>query len=400
MTEQRQERQSNLNETKQPTVLKKDRNLTGAAGILGVAIIGASLILSGGGNESKPTNNAGATSGPTANEMATPKTSEAAGSASPESSSSPEINIQNFTVEKLGTFDAMPGDIIAGDISMSDTADSAIFPLYDQDTHKAAGVTDNTKTALYVEVQVPGVVHAEWGATVTRGLTAEKKAEMLKLQAISKERAGFDKVDVVIWTGYDTTVDEAGFKATGDQTSSINTVSPTESQAPTVDNLANLSNQDKLAVILRIFAEGKVDPDSEEGKVLMSVIVSCLCSCGTPEAPKPTPTPTPKVCTVPSFKDHVMKAGETYKVPAGVDWIGQGDIVVDGQKTYDSSDKTGAINVVIDQKANTIKAPWGADIQVFDCATDQYVKDVYNHDLEQLKATNRSLDKNSINQLK
>lgn len=337
-------------------------------------------------------------------ELATPSTSAAAGSANPEASASvapslsPEINIQNFTVEKLGTFEVQIGDIIAGDISMSDTKDSAIFPLYDQDTHKAADVTDNTKTALYVEVQAPGFIHAEWGATVTRGLTPEKKAEMLKLQAISKQRAGFQKVDVVIWTGFNSTTDEAGYKADNAQ-SVVTPANPSSSPEATPGTNPNgLSKQDLINVVITEIQKGNLTPDQEYK--LMQQLISCLCACSNPEAPKPIASATPEACTIPSFKDHVMKAGETFTVPAGVDFIAQGDVVIDGKKTYDSSEKTGAISVVTDQKTNTIKAPWGADIQVFDCTTDTFIKNTYANDVEQLKATGKSVDKNSINQLK
>lgn len=390
MTEQLRNEPNKLSqEVGERVVVHKEskRDLKGPAAIVAAGLLGAAYLLSGNGGEIRPANADRQTSSPTASEMATPTSSEAPGTPSA------EVEIQNFTVEKLGSFEVLPGDIISGDVSMSDTKDSAIFPLYDQDTHKAADVVDNTKTALYVDVQAPGIVHAEWGATVTRGLTAEKKAEMLKLQAISKERAGFDKVDVVIWTGYETTVDEAGFKATGEQSSIVNpSASPEAGQ-----NLDGLNNQDKIRVILNLFKEGNLT--SQEEAVLLDILVNCLCGCSNPtETPKPTPTP--EACVVPTMKDHVMKPGETYKVPAGVDFIAQGDVTIDGKKTYDSNEKTGAISVVIDEKANTIKAPWGADIQVFECATDQFIKDTYTHDLEQLQATNRSLDKNSINQLK
>jgi hypothetical protein len=366
----------------------------GAGLLVVVGAFGMNVINSGNKTEA----NAAYTPSPSATELATPRPSEAGASpsASPEASASAEVNIQNFTVEKLGTFDVLPGDIIAGDISMSDTTDSAIFPLYDQDTHKAADVTDNTKTALYVEVQAPGTVHAEWGATVTRGLTAEKKAEMLKLQAISKQRAGFDKVDVVIWTGFDTTTDEAGFKATGEQGSSM-PVSPSASPEAG-QSLDGLDNQAKIKVILNLFAEGKIDPNSEEGKVLMDVIVSCLCSCSNPtETPKPTPTPTPtsEVCV--PMNDHFMKAGETFKVPSSKEFIVQGDVLIDGVRHYDSKDITGAIDKVLDGKSHTVKAPYGADVQVFNaCATDQEIKDTYTKDVEQLKASGRTLDSNSL----
>lgn len=397
MTEQRSTTPEQ-NRTQETIVHRESkRDLKGPAAILSAGLLGAAFIFSGGGNEPRPANADSSSTSTPSGELATPRTSEAPGSAEPSNSS--EVEIQNFTVEKLGTFEVLPGDIIAGDVAMSDTKDSAIFPLYDQDTHKAADVTDNTKTALYVDVQTPGVVHAEWGATVTRGLSAEKKAEMLKIQAISKDRAGFDKVDVVLWTGYDTTVDEAGYTVTGEQNSSVN---PTPSGSPEtgINNLDGLDNQSKMKVILNLFAEGTIDPNSEEGKVLMDILVNCLCGCDTKtETPTPTPSKSPEVC-IPAMNDHVMKPGETYKVPTGVDFIAQGDVTIDGKRTYDNSEKTGAISVVLDEKANTIFAKYGADIQLFDCPTDALITDTYNHDVEQLKATNRSVDKNSINQLK
>lgn len=323
-------------------------------------------------------------------ETATPSASSAA-SGSPEASNSPEVQIQNFTVEKLGTFDVLPGDIIAGDVSMSDSKDSSILPLYDQDTHKAADVTDNTKTALYVEVQTPGVVHAEWGATVTRGLTAEQKAEMLKLQTISKTRAGFDKVDVVVWTGYNTTTDEAGFKSDGTQGSSM--PNPSESPMPGA-NLDGANKQELINTILDEIHKGNLTQDQEYN--LMQQLIACLCSCGTPsETPKPTPTPTPEVCV--PMEDHFLKKGQTLKVKAGERFIVQGDVLIDGKRRFDSLQKTGAIDEILDGKSHTVKAPYGADVQVFNtCATDVFIANTYNHDLGQLKASGRTLDTKSL----
>lgn len=403
-----------MTQERQPTQQKDKRARNAGIGV-GLVLAGAlGMSALNGAFGAKPENTGASYSpNPTATELATQRPSEAGAtpepSKSPEVSTSPEVEIQNFTVEKLGSFETLPGDIISGDVAMSDTKDSAIFPLYDQDTHKAPGVEDNTKTALFVEVQALGVVHAEWGATVTRGLTPEKKAEMLKLQAISKERAGFDKVDVVVWNGYDTTVDQAGYKATGEQGSSM-PVNPTESPEAGY-NLDGMNNQEKIRLILNLFATGKVDADSAEGKALLDVLANCFCAteCTKP-AETPKPTPTPEACVVPSMKDRILKPGETYKVAEGVDFIAQGDVAIDGKKTYDSLEGTGAISVITDKKANTIKAPWGADIQVFDCTTDEFISETYEHDVEQLKATTytdkegkthfRKLDPNSINQLK
>lgn len=387
MTEQRIERQPRNHTVRNAGILG-----TGAVALLlGVASLGGAL-------RGEPTRAESSYSpSPYPTELATQRPSEAGASPSPETSGSPEVAIQTFVVEKLGTFEVQPGDFIAGDISMSDTKESAIFPLYDQDTLKAADVQDNTKTALYVDVQAPGVIHAEWGAYVTRGLTPEKKAETLKLQAISKERAGFEKIDVVIWTGYDTTVDQAGYKA--DKTPGSVPSNTTENG--TGYNLEGVDNQSKIRLILNLFATGKVDADSAEGKALLDVLADCFCggtTCAKPaETPAPSAIPTPEAVCEP-MNDNIMKAGETYEV-SGKEFIVQGDVLIDGVKYYDSNAKTGAIDIVLDSKTHTIKAPWGADVQVFeDCATDQFIQDTYSTDLEQLKATGRILDTKSLKQ--
>ena len=337
-------------------------------------------------------------------EVATPGTSEAGASpsGSPEPSSSPEastVAIQNIEVKELTTYAVLPGDFIPGDVSMSDSADSAVFPLYDTDTHKAADVTDNTKTALYVDVQAQGVVHAVYGdITVIRGMTAEQKAEFLKDDTASKLRSGFSKVDVVLWTGYDTTVDEAGYKADG-TLSTTPVVSPSESPAATtIDNINNmsLSAQEKATIVLNIL-NTDTNLTSADKLGLLELLAACMCGCGTPEAPTPTPTPKPTqepVCV--PMDDHFMKKGETFKVN-GKDFIVQGDVFIDGVRHFDNSGKTGAIDEVLDGKSHTIVAPYGADVQEFNaCATDANINDLYNKDLSQLKASGRTLDKLSL----
>ena len=385
------------------------------AGILATA--GLAIAMVGGScanNEVKPTY----TPNPTATKLATPSTSEAGASPSlspiPEVSSSPEASIQTFVVEKLGTLEVQPGDFIAGDISMSNTKDSAVFPLFDQDTHKAADVTDNTKTALYVDVQVPGVIHAEWGAFVTRGLTPEKKAEMLKLETLQKLRAGFSKTDVVLWTGYDTTVDEAGFKA--DSTSSATPVNPSESPAastnPTASpeaspatgyNLENISNQEKTRLILNLFAEGKVDPNSAEGKALLDVLANCFCAttCTKPaEIPAPsampsaTPSATPEAQCTP-LTDIYLKSGQKVTVQGPFNVLG--DVTMDGVSRHDSSSKTFAVDKVTDTKQHIIIAPWGADVQKFNtCANPQVQTTAYGKAVDDGKSSGRTFDSNSL----
>ena len=324
--------------------------------------------------------------GPTPAALATPTTSEA--SASP----SPEAKAQNFHIEVLGAFEVQPGDMISGDVAMSDTKDSAIFPLYDTDTHKAADVVDNTKTALFVEVQAPGVAHAQWGADVVRGLTAEKKAEFLKNQTLEKKRSGFTNVDVVIWNGYSSTVDEAGVKANGEQGSAVN-----PSENGTGYNLDNLDNQSKLRIILNLFAEGTVDPNSEEGKVLMDVLVNCLCNCETPiETPKPTPTP--EVCVV-DFKDTLYdpKKGPIKVTTKGL--VVRGDVYINGKRYFDDLSQTAAIDRIWTEtpKTYTVSGKYAADVLwMEDCATKSDWQDQVDLAISQIEEEGRPLDPKSL----
>ena len=327
---------------------------------------------------------------------------------------SPEAvsKVENFEVKAFTTFDVIPGDVVSGDVQMSDTIDSNPFPMYDQDSHKAPDVQDNAKTALFIDVQAPGVVHSEWGATVTRGLTQDQKAEMLRLQKIAKENAGFERTDVVAWTGYNTSVDQAGYRADGTKGEalpygSIETVvgtpnmsNPSEINAYVSEN-PNMDASTAMALYDKLIADG-FDVNVPENQATIQALIDCICkaetSCPLPtETPKATPEPTkePEVCE-PKFKDHFLKAGQKITTPKGHMVIAQGDL--EGAVNHDSLAETKGVYVFTDGKRRTFKAPWGADVMVFnDCATTSFVRDTYK---DVLKQDNRKLDKNSVNQLR
>lgn len=315
------------------------------------------------------------------------------GSPMPEASQSPEAgNVEWHHVDALTSYEVQPGDLFVGDSQMSDTADSQAVVLYDQDTHKAADVTDNTKTALYVDVKAPGVIYAEWGGDVATGMTDAQKLDYLAHQEGPKQQAGFNVIDVVTWTGADSTVTQ-GDLTTHFWVEGQSIPTATESPLPTNDALL----QELLAM----------DPSTmtldqkfqlEELKTLVE-IQACTCGTGScplhspmpSETPVPSATPTPEATCGP-MNDFEINSGETFRTKADKNYIIQGDILIDGKKYYDSNQNTFAVDEVFG--AHVIKAPYGADIQEF-CVSDTTFGDVYVKDVNEGKATNRSFDNNS-----
>lgn len=371
------------------------RSLTGPAVIIGAALLGSALLL-GGGNENKPAT-AGATSNPTTpGEMATPTTSEAGASPSPESSQGTKED--SFSLEKGVPVEAQVGDIISGDIAMSDTMDSPILPLYDQDEHKAADVEDTTKTALFVVVEKPGIIHVPYGGYVVRGITPEKKAEILRTWTAEKERAGY-KPTTVVWTGYDTTTDQAGYMANGDENS---TFDPSEG----TPNLDGLSNQDKLRIVLSLFSkrdsEGNllIDPNSAEGKVLMDILVSCLCGCETPTgSPAPSEKPnTPEACPDKGYQDKVYNPKEGPLTVTTNGLLVRGDVTINGKVYHDKLGTTQAVDWIWTDiaKEYTITGPNTADILWTTCPSKDIWVEQVNIAKDQAQEDGRTMDKNVI----
>lgn len=317
--------------------------------------------------------------------------------ASPEASATPEVEIQYIEVPQLVPHEVQPGDFIPGDVSMSDTEDSALFPLYDQDTNKAPDVEDNTRTALYVDVQAPGVVLAPYGKiTIIRGMNPEQKAEFLRNETTAKTRAGFEKSGVVLWTGYDTTVDQAGYKADGTQGNVDTSGTPVAE-----DNLSGLDNQAKIRTILNLFADGTIDPNSEEGKVLMGILVNCLCACETPAQPKPTPKPEkPKEVCVTTFRDRLYNPNKGPVTVRTRGLVVRGDVLINGKRYYDEGNSsTAAIDRVWTEKPRTYKVsgPYEADVLwMEDCASKAQWKDQVDLAIEQVRESGRKLDPRSL----
>lgn len=333
----------------------------------------------------------------------TPRPSEAAGTPTtpeitPAPSASAEAEPESFGLEKGSVFVAQPGDIVSGDIAMSNTMESAILPLYDQDERKADGVEDTTKTALFVVVEAPGVIHSAYGGFVIRGLSAEKKAEVLKLWAVEKSRAGYVP-DTVTWTGYESTVDQAGYTADGTQE-----VNPNMGYDDLVGNSEQLDNQAKIRTVLKLFANGTIDPDSEEGKVLMDILVNCLCACDKPEAsPTPKPSEKPEDCPPKGFVDHIYNPGKEKSFSVTTNGlVVRGDVYINGKRHFDNNENTMAINYSWTESPRTYKitGKYAADVLWTCPVSTQEERAVWeeqlNIALQEEKDDPRSLDPKSL----
>jgi hypothetical protein len=367
-------------ETKNQTVVEKkgQKNrgigcgsaaLGGAAGALGALLLfgAGSCALNNGRETSNPT--AGASNSPTAIvEMATPTASQAA-------SGSPKLEVQSFHLVAGDKMAVLPGDVIVGDVTLSDTDCGSAFPLYDTDTHKAADVQDNTKTALYVDVEANGEVYAGYGGDVIRGLSGDAKTSWLNNQKIDKVRSGFTKVDVVDWTGYSSTKDEAG-------------------QTAAQQNLPQLG--------LCTLPGASSSPESGASSSPEATQTTPCCNiCGAP-TPTPeatcgcaTPTKTPEGPCTP-MEDTIEAAGKTIKTN-GESFIVEGDVTIDGVKHFDNSSSTGAIDKVTDGKSHTILFNYQGDFQKFNsCATGNDIQNTYDKDKTALNNSGRSLDGKSL----
>lgn len=328
---------------------------------------------------------------------ATPRTSQAPGTPEPSTapSASPEAspaNIQNIEVKQFEPFEVQPGDWISADVTMSDTQEgltnpATAFPLFDSDYDylNSPVKVDITRTAMGVDVEAPGWVVAPYGdIVVVRGMTADQKAYAIANEISLKTRGGqFDKFDVVIWKGLNNTVDEAGKMHDG---TFVGTTGETPTGTPTPENLANMTAQEKLNFIVEFFWNNKIDPNNPDAKELLDILASCLCGCSAPtESPAPsalpTPEPTGAVCQ-PKMTDKVIPAGTVWH-SNGVDFIIQGDVTIDGRKTYTVGDPNHdrTIDWVTDGKNHTVVFDYRSDRQLFNnCSTDSFEQQTYNSD--------------------
>ncbi len=339
---------------------------------------------------------------PTATELATQRPSEAAGSpsGSPEPSSSPEA-FQTFSLQPGEKMAVESGDVVAGDVAMADTDGGPILPLYDTDTHKASDVQDNTKTALYVVVQKPGELYAPYGGFVARGLTPDKLQTWLELQKIEKQRSSFSKVDVVTWTGYDTTVDEAGFTANGGQGTAPSVNIENGNTIPTVETIQNMDTKTKLETIINLFINNKIDPNSPDAQKLLEIFAECLCGCAVPtESPSPSPMPStsPEVCPDKGYADKLY---DPAKGPVRVTTNGlivRGDVTINGKVYHDQLGATQAVDWIWTDtpKTYTITGPNKADVLWTTCPSKDIWVEQVDIAKEQAKEDGRPMDKNVI----
>ncbi|PIR80168.1 MAG: hypothetical protein COU25_01535 [Candidatus Levybacteria bacterium CG10_big_fil_rev_8_21_14_0_10_35_13] len=323
---------------------------------------------------------------------------------------------EGFTLQSGQFMKVLPGDIISADGSMSDTLDGPIRPLYDTDLNKDPNITDTADTALFINVVEPGIFWADNGGYVKRGLTGQQRETYLYLQRNSKVNGGFKYADVVDWTGYDTTVDQG--QIVHDSENPLGNQGETVSRTPEITDPGQIieyvganPNLDPTVAqkLLDTLIENGFDVNAPENQDTLQTLLACICQCEPGEMPKatpgPTPTPKPREVCDPQ-DDHIMKQGETYRVPARYDdVIVQADAIIkikDGRRvrvirTYDDLGPTRSVNVIrhIGDAVVTVQTPvGGGDVQQFnDCATDAVVTEWYQNDL---KADSRRLDRNSI----
>ncbi len=369
------------------------------AGILTTAGLVVAMVGAGCSSEVKPSN----TPTPSTIELATPGTSAAGASPSPEVLASPEASasaVKGFVLETGKVIEVNPGDIFSGDFSLNDTNDSkTTFPMYDQDGNAQPGVTDVSKTFVVGIVKTHGFLFADNTGYVVQGLPMDQAQTTVDLWYTAKIRSGaFPQGGAEVeWTGKATSKDQAGkgindlpgASTAPDMSSPTPSGSPEPSSSPDINGGIGTVESNKALVLLEELqaAEkaGKIDLSDPNIKLLVDELIKCVCvtSCSPivpiiPSPVKPTPSETPSAAC--PEDDHQMNKGDFYTLPTGFRAIVLGDVTIDGKKdnkgnvvggivAHDNLAGTRAIDQLLDGKSHTIFSPFGGtDVQVF-CPT-------------------------------
>ncbi len=317
----------------------------------------------------------------------------------------------SYHCEKGGAISVIPGDFLIGDVAMRNTSEDKLRFLFDSDNNKGQGV-DPDHTGLIVDVQTTGEAVFPYGGDLVAGLT-DTRTSWVDLQRATMEATGCvdgcQTVDVVTWTGKESTVDQGQLEK-GQMPEA--TTQPTQEPISEVTVTPITSENDALLKELLALDPSTLTLDQKlalgnlrlqlTNEQLLEEIQKCTCDGDcvhknpTP-SPKPTPEPCPELTT-----DHVMSLGERFVVPAGHKIIVQADAIIDGKHYHDSKATTGSVNVLTDGKRHVIQTPYGGgDVTIFcPTATNADVKEKYQDVLHALRGTGRTLDKKSVNQLK
>jgi hypothetical protein len=293
---------------------------------------------------------------------------------------------KSFHCEAGGLFRVFPGDVIIGDVAMADTNGGAIKILYDSDTNKKADV-DHTHTGLLVDVQKEGWAYFTYGGDVLRGI--ENRDTWFDLKKAEMEANGCtggcnEGVDVITWTGYDSTPDQAHFDASAPLPTPGTETPENTPDIVLPENLSELSDRELEELQTKLLYE----------------IMKCTCAAGAcPVHPEPTvtPSPTTEACPVPGGSDTYMDAGETetFTGPLTI----QGDVFINGKRRFDNNANTFADHFISDTGTYRIRAPWGANVTEF-CPTPEELekmRDFHEEVTQEKLDQGRKKDPNTIN---
>jgi len=423
------------------------RNAGAVTAILLAVAVGSAALGGVSRGDAKPSY----TPSPTATEQATPKPSEAAGSASlsinpsqsPEASASvaPSASAEapQFVVVKDGsvgqnTIVKLPANtVITGDpFFLGGQPGSGGKQLEDYQTFQidvnnmdsqsltggqAMIDSDPTTGAVFVLKEDTYVqTGISWGFSYQTVQNADQAEKLAIGQKFVTEHlgcsGGCQHVDIIHFPGdppQGTVTDGTNPSQSPMPSQDSNSgLMPTASEMPAGSfNLGSITNEEEIMFLQNLISSGKVDMNSDTGKILASLLkcLECPTVCSNPTetptpsaSPKPTPRPaaTPAVCT-PTKHDTVEPAGFVFKSTNGEAFIVEAAATIDGNQgftTNNDSTKVKQIDLVNDGKNHTVAFNFAGDLQEFNsCATDKFITDTYNHDLG---TDSRALDPRSI----
>jgi hypothetical protein len=409
----------------QQPIRNKDHRVRNA-GILATASLAIAMV--GGAcanNEVKPSYSPS----PTATELATPSTSAAAGSASPEASvmpsASPEVSATPslFTVihhEAIGqsTIVFLPkntvwvGDPIAiwteetlPDGTKLETYGKKTYDPLNKDQYLAAHggqiVTDSDQFTGFVGVTEEAVyvqTSPEHGLSYQTVENAEEAEKLAQVKKIETEFLGCDKgcelgVDIVHVPGETQEMVHTGASASENPSestmpSAMPSLSP-ESSLPEGVNLTNMTQQQEVSMILGWLNSGKIDPNSEVGLKLIDYLRNCLCqngvTCEVPKptsTPKPSATPSPEVCVQKRDIEHPYKGWKDVSKAPVEKYDGEalfqsdGTVFENGKKITKYGYANGAAIIFyvkdnLDGKPTTYRYDFGGDLQPLECIPEE-----------------------------
>ena len=328
------------------------------------------------------------------------------------------------------------GSLIIGDIMAADLGTRYVTEfsrLYDTDTDKASEELDNAQTGLITEAMVDAEVYFRFGGDIVE-VDEDKKAEWLQIQANDMFAGGCgpngcaDGVNLVRWTGKDTTVTQSGTLAKDTVNANDGELLKVNGEEPT--QLPEMTNPDQIkeyvdanpnmdpAVAQRLLDTLIVngfDVNAPDNQETLQALIACICkadgSCEQPE-PSQTPKPTrePEACPTP-FKDKVLEfESDTFKNIYGLIALGDDKIKIDSDHNGRLIDNQWVTYRDNDTNTAAVSRRWfgrptdvavnsdvgGTDVIYFLCPDKKAYNDKLDQAIKATLATGRTIDKKSL----